>query len=104
MKVRISEGCLRVRLSDVDLNVFSKKGKISNTLVFPSGGSITTILETGTTHQVSYEESQIIIKIPTSEMTLISNQEEIGTTHVFDLPNGKHLQVIVEKDLQRRKS
>ena len=104
MKVRISEGCLRVRLSDVDLNVFSKKGKVSNTLVFPSGASLTTILETGTDYQVNYEESQITIKIPASKMILISNQEEIGTTHVFDLPNGKHLQVIVEKDLQRRKS
>ncbi|MDO6438395.1 hypothetical protein Q4534_13320 [Cyclobacterium sp. 1_MG-2023] len=104
MKIRIHNNAIRLRLSVSEVEQLSETNEIKEELKFPSPySSFIYILKASTDENplsITFENEQISISLPSSEIKEWANTEQVGIAKTQVLPDGTHLQLLIEKDFQ----
>ncbi|AEM71850.1 hypothetical protein Murru_2826 [Allomuricauda ruestringensis DSM 13258] len=100
MKIRIKGNSIRYRLTKTEVETFCKTGSYKETTNF--GNSVFTyqlkakkgidVLE------ASFEENTITLYLTDKERSGWATSDRIGFSGTMDLPDGKQLSLLVEKD------
>lgn len=100
MKMRINGNSIRLRLSQTEVESFSKTGKWAQILNFPNGSALVYRLREGTDTLVSYAQDVLTVVLCEEEVETWVNTDQVGVRAELDLPNGDKLSILVEKDFQ----
>lgn len=103
MKLRISGNSIRLRLLQSEVTTFIQKGRIEQTIHFaPDDHALLTYgLEhkSGLTDvELRYEQSEVVIVLPSQQATAWAETNQIGIYATVDLGRHGSLDMIVEKD------
>lgn len=102
MKLRIKGNSIRLRLSQADVAEFAKNGKVEERTEF--GGLSQSFVysiaaETGAEKiSAHYENGRISITVPQAVAENWRQTEETGISGEQELPAGKTLRILIEKD------
>lgn len=104
MKIRIHNNSIRLRLSMSEVEQLSETNEIREELQFPAphpsfiytlkASADEKLLNTG------FENGQITIRLPLSEIKDWANTEQVGIAKTQTLADGSDLQLLIEKDFQ----
>ena len=100
MKLRIFGNSIRLRLSQTEVERFSKGGTCTNQLMFPNSNTFTYRLAEGTDNLVSYDHDVMTIVLCEEEVEIWANSDQVGIKANIPMSNGSSLAVLVEKDFQ----
>ncbi|MBI0399630.1 MAG: hypothetical protein GYB55_04840 [Cytophagales bacterium] len=104
MKIRIHNNTIRLRLSMSEVEQLSEKNEIKEELKFPSPyPSFIYNLKASAKEKflsLTFEQGEISISLPLSEVKDWANTEQIGIAKTQSLEDGINLQLLVEKDFQ----
>ena len=104
MKIRIHNNTIRLRLSMSEVEQLSEKNEIKEELKFPSPyPSFIYNLKAPAKEKflsLTFEQGEISISLPLSEVKDWANTEQIGIAKTQSLEDGINLQLLVEKDFQ----
>ncbi len=107
MKLRLTEGEIRLRLSDTELNDYAVLGRIEERVVVAdNGGSLFTYaLEVADVLEprASLESGRLTVRLPKDLSRRWTTTDLIGIESDQDTGSAK-LRILVEKDLGRRSS
>jgi hypothetical protein len=101
MKLRIRSNSIRYRLTKTDVATLSKSGVIEEHTEFPGGPVFRYRLEANSgieDLEAGYEKNTITIYIPQKMLMGWADSETVGFEHTLDLPNGRKLFLLIEKD------
>ncbi|MFT4738280.1 MAG: hypothetical protein ACI8QD_001366 [Cyclobacteriaceae bacterium] len=101
MKVRISEGHLRVRCTSQDIEDLSNSKRVAAGLSLPNVTRLEFILFTGVTESVTHSDHRYEIVIPEDQLKLIVSGATMGVSFTFQMQLEKLL-LTIEKDLGRK--
>ena len=109
MKLRIEDDTLRLRLSQVEVQEFAKKGRVAAVVHFGPGPQqqMTYALEraaeaSASAVQVRFDSTGLTVLVPTAVATAWTSTEQNGFSENLPLAEAQHLRVLVEKDLDCR--
>lgn len=104
MKIRIHNNTIRLRLSMSEVEQLSKTNEVKEELKFLSPyPSFIYILKASADENslsITFENGQISISLPSSEIKEWANTELVGIAKTQALADGSNLQLLVEKDFQ----
>ncbi|GAA4353470.1 hypothetical protein GCM10023185_14160 [Hymenobacter saemangeumensis] len=114
MKLRIENDSLRLRLSEAEVREFAETGRVATTVHFGNAPEqqLTYVLEHGsepaetlpmaTPVQVHYEPGSLTVLVPFAQARTWVQSSDVSFSHDMPLTEGKHLRILVEKDLDCR--
>ena len=109
MKLRIEDDTLRLRLSEVEVQEFAKKGRVAAVVHFGPGPQqqMTYALErssesNASTVQVRFDAAGLTVLVPIAVATAWTGTEQNGFSENLPVAEARHLRVLVEKDLDCR--
>ncbi len=102
MKIRMLGNSIRLRLSQSDLDVLSKHGKVTESVNFPNGQTLTYALskQEVTNITVEFRGAEIETFIPIDYMETWLNTNRVGFDQSLELPNGSIFKILIEKDFK----
>ncbi len=104
MKLRIKGNTLRLRLSQNELNIFSKTGVVSNSVSFGPGINRTltyTIISfDGNNIDVNFDQNKIEVCIPHQEANIWASSDIVSLNNSLLVNDGQELFILIEKDFQ----
>lgn len=104
MKIRIHNNTIRLRLSMSEVEQLSETNEVKEELKFLSPyPSFIYILKASADENslsITFENGQISISLPSSEIKEWANTEQVGIAKTQALADGNNLQLLVEKDFQ----
>jgi len=100
MKLRIYGNNIRLRLSQSEVERFSKGGTCTNQLIFPNGNALTYRLTEGTSNLVNYEHDVMTIVLCEEEVEVWAKSDQVGIKVEVPTDNGTSIGILVEKDFQ----
>jgi hypothetical protein len=101
MKLRIKSNSIRYRLTKTDVANLSKNGVLDEKTEFPGGPIFHYRLQSNSgidNLEAAYEKDTITIYVPERIVKEWASSEIIGSDHTLDLPNGRKLLLLIEKD------
>jgi len=100
MKIRIRGNSVRFRLSMSEVEALSQKGYFEECTSFPSGVFKYAIRAAAgiDTLSAGFEDDTITLLVPDREARAWAGSSEVGYRHNLDLPGGKQLALLLEKD------
>jgi hypothetical protein len=101
MKVRISEGHLRVRCTSQDIQDLSNSKRVAVGLFLPNDTRLEFILFTGLTESITHSDHRYEIVIPEDQLKLIVSETSVGVSFTFQTQL-ETLLLTIEKDLGRK--
>ncbi|MCR9229372.1 MAG: hypothetical protein NXH90_18290 [Flavobacteriaceae bacterium] len=100
MKIRINGNSIRYRLTKTEVETFCKTGTYKETTDF--GSTVLTYVlkakEDIDVLQASYTGNTITLYLNEKKRSGWATSEEVGFSGVMDLPHGKQLSLLLEKD------
>lgn len=105
MKVRIADQRIVFRLNDTEREQLLKDGEISVRLTFLSTILKFTLLlnDKVDSLMLNYEQDNLLVNIPNAYMDKW-NEVKIGFDETHTFPDGKAINIVIEKDLKRSKT
>jgi hypothetical protein len=103
MKLQMDGNSLRLRLSQSEVNQFSKTGFVEDSIQFAPGASFAFALESLSSlkaPQALYTNNWLRIQVPGVDATDWVMSDRAGISGDQALQCGKHLSISVEKDFQ----
>ncbi len=100
MKIRIKGNSIRYRLTKTEVETFSKTGSYQETTDF-GNNVFTYVLKAKKgidTLEASFEENTITLYLSDKEQSDWAISDRVGFNNTMDLPNGKQLSLLLEKD------
>jgi hypothetical protein len=101
MKLRINGSAIRLRLSQTDLATFAKAGRLTETVVFPTGIRLRYGLEASPEADrldASLDDHTLIVRCPEAWVSDWVATDRVGFEATLPLNDGTALHVLVEKD------
>ncbi len=104
MKLKIEHNSVRLRLSEEDIERFVSEGALSESCSFGSGMDLIFLLEVGgSSLAASFDDRTLAISIPREMSDSMTLGGGIGFTRIHENDDGSMLEIIVERDLGRRR-
>ena len=100
MKIRIKSNSIRYRLTKTEVETFCKTGIYKETTDF-GHSMFTYVLKAKKgigTLEASFEENTITLYLSDKKLSAWATPDRIGFSNTLDLPNGKQLSLLLEKD------
>lgn len=108
MKLRIEDDTLRLRLSTAEVRAFATTSRVAAVVHFGPGPAqqLTYALECAdastTAVQVRYDATGLTVLVPGAVAVAWTSTEQNGFSAELPLAGGRHLRVLVEKELDCR--
>ena len=100
MKIRIKDNSIRLRLTQSEVDLLSKEGKVEKKTHFAPQNTIIYVLETADVAEMkaSFENGKITVFIPKNDAKTWVNTEQVGMECLSRISEEAHLKILVEKD------
>ncbi len=100
MKIRIKGNSIRYRLTKTEVETFSKTGSYKETTDF--GNTVFTYILKAKKDidvlEAAFNENTITLYLTDKERSGWASSDRVGFSGTMDLPNGKQLSLLLEKD------
>ncbi|MDX1629204.1 MAG: hypothetical protein R3345_10930 [Fulvivirga sp.] len=101
MKLRIKGNTLRLRLSQTEVKKFASEGQVSDSISFPAGQLIYTLLADDCDKiDASFNETFVTVSLPKDKGHHWATSEQVGLSAEVPISAEESLSVLVEKDFQ----
>ena len=103
MKLRLLDDSIRLRLSRSDVIAAAEQGLVEGQTRFPDGSAFTFALEAlmDGAAGAEFAGGRMVVRLPATEISAWAGDDEAVSLHgEVDLPEGKQLKLLVEKDFQ----
>ncbi|MGD1844366.1 MAG: hypothetical protein ACFB10_03120 [Salibacteraceae bacterium] len=101
MKLRIKDDSIRMRLTQSEIQQLDASGKVTARINFSSIHHLNySLIKNNTINwiEANYKSNSVEINLPANLAQTWISTDQVGLEHQQDLGNGKHLQILVEKD------
>lgn len=100
MKIRIKDNSIRLRLTQSEVNLLSKQGKVEKRTHFTPHNILIYAIETAdvTEMKATFENGKITVYLPQEEARTWINTEQVGMEQFSQLTVDEGLKILVEKD------
>lgn len=100
MKLRCVENSLRLRLRKSEVEELARNKSIKVEIGFPSGSLLAYELRIFPSSPISalFDSGLISIRLPEQQAMEWIQSEQVGISQEIDLPDGKQLSILIEKD------
>lgn len=99
MKLRIRGNSIRLRLMQGEVKDLLVSGELIEKVDLLTG-EFGYALKTGSDYYAEFSNGFLMVTLPVSVAQSWEESEHLGIDHFFDLPNGKKLRLLIEKDLE----
>ena len=101
MKIRIQGNNLRFRLSMPEVEDVKSDMHVSDSIDFGEKKLIYAVQGSAVDHvSASFSGNFITVDVPRDELISWAESDEVGIENVIELPSGKSLSVLIEKDFK----
>jgi len=100
MKIRIKDNSIRLRLTQSEVDLLSKKGKVEKKTHFTLKNTLIYALESAdvTEMKATFENEKITVFIPKNDARIWVETEQVGMECLSSIGDDAHLKILVEKD------
>lgn len=100
MKIRIKDNSIRLRLTQSEINLLAKEGKVECQTYFSPESILFYAIETANVDTVnaSFEKNNITVFLPVLTAKNWIETEQVGIEYLSQTDENKNLKVLVEKD------
>lgn len=100
MKIRIKDNSIRLRLTQSEVDLLSKEGKVEKKTHFSPQNTLIYALESTDVAKMkaTFESGRITVYLPRREAKTWINTEQVGMECLSSISGEEHLKILVEKD------
>jgi hypothetical protein len=100
VKIRIKDNSIRLRLTQSEVDLLSKEGKVEKKTHFSPQNTLIYALESAdvTEMKATFESSKITVYLPREDTKTWVNTEQVGMECLSPISDKDHLKILVEKD------
>jgi hypothetical protein len=103
MKLRLLDDSIRLRLSRSEVAAADAEGTVEGRTRFPDGSAFAFALEALPVGEAdaAFEAGRLVVRLAATRIAAWANDEQaVSLRAELELPDGRHLKVLVEKDFQ----
>ena len=99
MKIRIKDNSIRLRLTQSEVDLLSKQGKVEKKTYFTAQNTLIYAIESTdvTEMKATFANGKITVFVPKNDAQTWVNTEQVGMECLSPIGNNVHLKILVEK-------